>query len=332
MARVLAVLIAVITILILPLAGQGQQAGKVYKIGSPNFSSAPAPDLQAALEEGLRSLGWVEGQNLVFERRCCAAGSVDRLNEFIAELVRLKVDLLLVGGPQAAAAAKKATSTIPIVFVGVARPVEIGLIESFARPGGNVTGPSHVVAEGFVAKMMELLKETVPSLSRLALLINPTNPVWQTVDLPKAMAESARSLKLNAPIQILEARSSSELAAAFDTATRQRAQGLVVPGDTLFSSERRALAALAVKHRLPMICMTRETVEVGGLMSYGSSLVDLYRRTAVYIDKVLRGANPGEIPVERPTKFELVINMQTARALGLSIPRSLLARADEVIQ
>lgn len=246
--------------------------------------------------------------------------------------MQLKVGLLLVSGPQAAVAAKKATSTIPVVFVGVANPVEAGLIESFARPGGNVTGPSHFVAEGFTGKQMELLKETILGLSRLAVLINPTNPIWQKFDPQQALSGLARKLKINGPVQILEPRAPDDLAKAFAAATRQRADGLLVTGDRIFSSERKTIANLALTHRLPMVSLFKEDVEAGGLMSYGANQLDLWRRAAVYVDKILRGANPGEIAVERPTKFLVVVNLRTAKALNLTIPPSVLFRADDVIQ
>ena len=282
--------------------------------------------------QGLRERGWIEGQNFIVERRCCWAGNIDKLNEFMAELVRLKVDLLLVGGPQEAVAAKKATSTIPIVFLGVAYPVEAGLIESFAHPGGNVTGASLYVIEGYTGKLLELLKETVPSLTRPAHLINPTNPIWEKVDARQNFAEISRTLKITGPVQILEARTPGDLAKAFATATRQRVDGLLVTGDALFSSERKTIGDLALTNRLPSIFPTREYVGAGGLMCYGADFLSLYRRGAVYVDKVLRGANPGDTPIERPTKFELVINLKTAKALGLTIPQSVLIRADHIIE
>ncbi|MFQ5567573.1 MAG: ABC transporter substrate-binding protein, partial [Paracoccaceae bacterium] len=277
--------------------------------------------------QGLRDLGYVEGQNIVIEWRS-AEGKYDRLPALAAELVDLKVDLIVATATQASRAAKEATTTIPIVFIAVARPVRVGLVKSLARPGGNITGFSSLVPEGFAGKRLEVLKETVPGLTRLAVLVNPTNVAHPAVIQDLSVAAE----KMGVTLQILEATRPDDLESAFDAATREEADALFDIGDALTFVHRRRIATLAAKHRLPANYLFRQTVEAGGLMSYGASIPDLLRRGASYVDKILKGAKPADLPVQRPTRFELYINLKTAKALGLTIPSSVLIRADKVIE
>ena len=312
-----------------PFTVDGQPAGKVYRIGYLSAGSATSsnPRLIEAFRLGLRELRWIEGQNLFIEYRW-AEGRYDRQPDLAAELVRLKVDLIVAAPAPPALAAKSATGTIPVVFMGAADPVGIGLVASLARPGGNVTGLSYSVGSSIFAKDLELLKEAVPKLRRVAVLSNPASP-----SQPLAISEiksAARSLGLQ--LELVEARGPGEFDGAFAAIARKRAEALFVVQDPAFSSHRARLVDLAVKDRLPTILTQREDAEAGGLMSYGPRLSDLWRRAATYVDKILKGAKPADLPVEQPTKFELVINLKTAKALGLSIPPSLLQRADEVIQ
>ncbi|HEV2056976.1 MAG TPA: ABC transporter substrate-binding protein [Methylomirabilota bacterium] len=280
-----------------------------------------------AFRQGLRELGWVEGQNIVIDYRF-AEGRFDRLPDLAAELVRLKVDIIVAVSTPGVVAAKNATETIPIVMISVGDPVGLGLIASLARPGGNVTGLSYSAGLEIVGKQLELLKETVPKIRRVAILSNPANPSH-----PPAIRElnvAARSLGVR--LQFLEARGPNEFDGAFAAMATERVGALLVLTDGVFILHRTQLADLAARSRLPGAHGTREMVEAGGLMSYGPSLRDLYRRSAAYVDKILKGAKPGDLPVEQPTKFALVINLKAAKALGLTIPPSLLQRADEVIQ
>jgi putative ABC transport system substrate-binding protein len=285
-----------------------------------------SPQLDA-FRQALRELGWVEGQNIVIDYRF-AEGRFDRLPDLAAELVRLKVDIIVAQPTPAAAAAKNATETIPIVMISVGDPVGLGLIASLARPGGNVTGSSYSVGLEIAGKGLELLKETVPKVRRVAILSNPANPGH-----PLAIREvnvAARSLGVQ--LQLLEARDPNEFDGAFAAMATERVGVLLVVADSMFLLHRTRLADLAARSRLPAAYGNREIVEAGGLMSYGPSVRDLFRRSATFVDKILKGAKPGDLPVEQPTKFELVINLKTAKVLGLTIPPSLLQRADEVIQ
>jgi putative ABC transport system substrate-binding protein len=311
-----------------PLAAHAQQqAGKVPRIGYLRVTSASdRPPLLDAFRRGLGELGWVEGQNIVIDYRF-AEGRVDRLPALAAELVRLEVDVIVSLGTQGVTAARNATETIPIVMIAVRDPVGIGLIASLARPGGNVTGVSGYAGLESVAKQLELLKETVPEIRRVAILSNPTNAYHQLAI--REVNVAARSLGLQ--LQLLEARGPNEFDGAFAAMAKERVGALLVVSDVIFNSHRTRLADLAARSRLPAVYAVRESVEAGGLMSYGPSFLDLYRRSAAYVDKILKGAKPADLPVEQPTKFELVINLRTARALGLMIPPSLLQRADEVI-
>ena len=310
-----------------PLAAEAQQATKVPRIGYLGLNLATSPHLAEAFRQGLRDLGYVEGRNAVIEYRE-AEGTFERLPALAAELVSLKVDLIVAGAYQATLAAKNATKTIPIIMVAVADPVRIGLIASLVRPGGNITGLTLLAGTEIVGKHLELLKEAVPNLSRVAVLSNPANPMH--VIRLREVEVAGRSLRVQ--LQILKAQGPEEFASAFAAMTRERAGALYVVGDPMFVSHRRRLAELAAKSRLPAVYELKDHAEAGGLMVYGPSTLDMYRRAATYVDKILKGAKPGDLPIEQPTKFELVINLKTAKALGLTIPPSLLQRADQVIE
>ena len=312
-----------------PLAAEAQPAAKVARIGFLATSLAANPHLTDAFGQGLRDLGYVEGRTVVIEYRD-AEGNLERLPALAAELVALKVDVIVSPNTPAALAAKQATRTLPIVFVGVGEPVASGLVSSLARPGGNVTGLS-VVSPELVGKWLELLTQAVPEVSRVAVLRQPGAMDERTEkDMLKGAEVAARALGVR--LQFVEARSSADLERAFSDMIRERAGALTVRPAPMFVSERRRLVALAAKNRLPAVYPWREFVDAGGLMAYGPNLADLYRRAAPYVDKILRGAKPGDLPVEQPTKFELAINLKTAKALGLTIPPSLLQRADQVIE
>jgi putative ABC transport system substrate-binding protein len=316
-----------------PLAVEGQQAGKVYRIGMLLALSPEHPqtrELSGAFREGLRKLGYVEGQNIAIESRS-AQGRFERLPDLLAELVRLNVDLIFtLGGTPAALAAKQANITIPVVAPAMGDPVSDGLIASLAQPGGHITGSSFL-GPGLVSKRLELLKEAVPEASRVAALWHPRAYGDRTMsDMLKEIEGAAQTLRVQ--LQLLDARGPNDFDGAFAAMTRQRAGALIVLPSPMFYGEHRRIVNLATKNRLPASYAFREAVEAGGLMSYGASLPDLFRRAATQVDKILKGARPGDLPVEQPTKFELVINLKTAKALGLTIPPPLLARVDEVIQ
>jgi putative ABC transport system substrate-binding protein len=305
-----------------------QSAGKVYRVGYLTAGSVTAnPLVLEAFRQGLRDLGWVEGQNIVIEYRS-AEGRLDRLPDLAAELVRLKMDIIAAAPTPAALAARNATGTIPIVGVSLTEPVALGLIASFARPGGNVTGVSYSVGADIFGKDLELLKQVVPKVRRVAVLSNPDGPAQPfTISNIKG---AARSLGLQ--LLLLEARGPGDFDGAFAAAARERVGALFIVQDPAFIPHRARLTELAVKKRLPSVFTQRADVEAGGLMSYGPNFPDMYRRAAIYVDKILKGAKPADLPVEQPTKFEFVINLKTAKTLGLTIPQSLLQRADEVIQ
>ena len=323
---VLIVLLAT-TVVAAPLASEAQQASKVARIGLLCATRCEGPGLDV-LRAGLRDLGWVEGRNLVIEARA-AGGQLDRLPALARELIALNPDLIVASAPQPSRAAKDATSVLPVVFVGVADPVRVGLVQSLARPGGNVTGVATLVPGGFMAKQLELLKEAVPGASRVATLGNPTNDVYR-VTFPVEIPPAARALGLR--LQVLEVAEPGQIEGAIEAAVRERADALHVLGDPIFHSPPTRLPELAARARLPAIYISAELVRAGGLMSYGTNLPELSRRAATYVDRILKGAKPAELPVEQPTKFELVINLRTAKALGLTIPQSLLLRADQVIE
>src|SRR5882724_7487037 len=306
-----------------PSAADAQQAAKVARVGYLAFNRAASPHLTEAFRQGLRDLGYVEGRNVVIEYRD-AEGKPERLPALAAELVALKVDVILAAGEPHALAAKQATKTIPIVFTVAADPVASGLVTSLARPGGNVTGLSSVGPD-LVGKRLEQLKQAVPGVSRVAVLWQPGAADERTEkDLLKGAEVAARALGVR--LQFVEARGPADIDRAFSDMTRARAGALNVLGSAMFFNERRRLVDLAAKHRLPAVYTSRESVDAGGLMAYGANFADLFRRAATYVDKILKGAKPGDLPVEQPTKFELVINLKTAKALGLTIPPSLLQR------
>jgi putative tryptophan/tyrosine transport system substrate-binding protein len=311
-------LIAAGALLAAPLAAEAQQVAKVARIGYLGTNRAAAPRLVDAFLQGLRDLGYVEGRNLVIEYRD-AEGKYERLPALAAELVALKVDVIVVTTTPAALAAKQATRTLPIVFTVVADPVTDGLVASLALPGGNVTGLSNLAPE-LVGKGLELLTQAVPGVSRVALLRQPGALGERTEkDLLTRAEVAARAL--GARLQFVEARGLADFDRAFSDMTRARAGALTVLPSTMFFSERRHLVDLAAKNRLPAKYPYREFVDAGGLMSYGPNFADLFRRTATYVDKILKGTKPGDLPVEQPTKFEMVINLKTAKTLGLTIPQ-----------
>jgi putative ABC transport system substrate-binding protein len=312
-----------------PLAAEAQPAAKVPRIGYLAGSLAATGNLHQHFLQGLRDLGYVEGRNVMIEYRD-AEGKYDRLPALAAELVALKVDVIVVGSTPAALAAKQGAKTIPIVLAFVADPVGSGLVISLARPGGNVTGLSFLAPE-LVGKRLELLKQAVPGVSRVAALWHPGDYSERTErDMRTEADVAARALGVR--LQVVEARGPEEFDRAFSDMTSARADAVTVQSTNIFLIERRRLVDVANKNRLPAMYVTREFVDAGGLMSYGPNVPDLFRRAATYVDKILKGAKPSNLPVEQPTKFELVINLKTAKALGLTIPPSLLLRADQVIE
>jgi putative ABC transport system substrate-binding protein len=314
--------------LVLAAKATGQPAAKVPRIG---FLAVGSREGRAFLIEGflqgLREHGYVEGQNIVIEYRF-SEDRLDRLPALAAELVALKVQLILASGTPASFAAKQATSTIPIVMGGiVADPVETGLVASLAHPGGNITGMSMMTAP-LGGKRLELLKMTVPGLVRVAVFWNPPNPAYGPI--LKELEAAAQALRLK--LQRLEVRVPGDFEGAFKAATRLRVGALIAPGDPLVANRPRMVADLALKYRLPTRMDIKEFAEAGGLLSLGPDLVDSYRRAATHVDKILKGANPADLPMEQPAKFDLVVNLKTARTLGLTIPPSVLAQATQVIQ
>ena len=310
-----------------PLAVDAQQPGKVARIGVlSQGSSISGPHIREAFRQGLRDLGYAEGQNIVIEYRY-AEGKAERLPDLAAELLRLKVDVIVSGGTLAPLAAKHATGTIPIVMSAAGDPVGTGLVPSLAKPGGNVTGLSNFSAD-LTAKRLQLLKEILPGVSRVAVLWNGANPIAAL--LMRETEAAARALGLQ--VQSLEVRGPDEFENALPAAVSGGAGALFVVDDPLVFIARLRIADFAARNRLPMTAIYREFAEAGGLMTFGANLADLNRRAAIYVDKILKGAKPADLPVEQPTKFDLVINLKTAKALGLTIPQSLLVRADEVIQ
>ena len=317
--------LALCAILFALCSSVGAQPKNVYRIGYLWPTRPASTDLGTdAFRRGLRELGYIEGQNLVFEFRF-ADGKVDRLPALAAELVRLIV-VVAVGGPSILTA-KKATETIPIVMTNAGDPVDQGFVATLARPGGNITGLSSLTHD-LAGKRLELLKETVGKLSRLAVL-------WHPETAGSALAWKENQLiaqKLNLQLQSLEVRGAEDLSTAFQAATKERTQGLVVLRSPIIAIERKRIAELAIKNRLPAIYDDRAYAEAGGLFSYGTNQAELYRRAAVFVDKILKGSKPADLPVEQPTKFELVINLKTAKQIGLAIPPNVLARADRVIR
>jgi putative ABC transport system substrate-binding protein len=322
----------ILSLLELPLAAEAQRAGKVARVGllldeSPALSTGSSSETTAeTLSKALHDLGWVEGQNLTFERRYAA-----RKNEFLpglaADLVRFQVDTIVTIGTPATRAAKHATETIPIVFARVADPVGFGLVRSIAQPGGNVTGVSIVIID-LAPKRLELLREAMPGLARVGALWDPS----QLTAAPELQQIEAAARSLGVEMQPVGVQRPEEFEGALEALTQQRAEALIVVSGVLFTEHRHQLAALATTARLPMMAYRREFVEAGGLMAYGPNLRAIYRRGAIYVDKILKGAKPADLPVEQPMTFELAINLKTAEALGLTIPPVVLFQADEVIK
>ena len=325
-ARLILVVAAASTLTVVPVA-HAQRAGKVPRVGYFAAYSASDPEFQHSRDifrQALRELGYVEGQNIAVEYRW-AEGKNERLSRLAAELVHAKVDVIVViGGLPSARAAQQATRTIPIVIGGAVDPVGTGLIASLARPGGNITG-STLIPEALVGKQLELLTEVVPKVSRVAVLWNPDNP-GNARQL--RAAEAVPGLRL----EPVGARDPAEIEKAFVTMTGRRADGVLVLLDPIFVGERERIADLAMRNRLPAVYGSRLHADARGLMAYGASRVELAKQTAAYVAKILKGAQPADLPVAQPTKFELVINMKTAQALGLKIPQSVLLRAEEIIE
>jgi putative tryptophan/tyrosine transport system substrate-binding protein len=313
---------AALLVLPRPLRAEGPPRRVGYL--DPVFRNLP---LFKVWQDSLRDHGWIEGKNLIVDYRS-AEGRTERLSALAAELVTLKPDLLVGPGPQVALALKSATAAIPIVFVAVYDPVAIGLVQSLSRPGGNMTGLATYAPGDWIAKRIEILRELVPGASKIALLVNPDNPV-QRLTLAEEVPRTARSFGVALPI--VEATTAEELDIAFASAAAQHADAIIVFGDTLTNQEAPRVTALAANHHLPAIYLFRQFAN-GGLISYGPDIADLLRRAGGYVDKILNGNKPADLPVEQPTKFEIVINMKTAKGLGLTVPPSLLVRADEVIE
>ena len=321
-------LIAAAALLATAFAAKAQQPGKVFRIG---YLSAPTREsVEGILEaflRALRELGWIEGQNVVIEYRW-AEGDLERLPGLAQDLVRRNVDVIVAPAASAALAAKHATSAIPIVMIFPNDPVGQGLVSNLRRPGGNVTGTTNISISDMLGKRLQILKEAVPNATRVAIVYDPTERAF----LPpmKSLEAAARSLGIQ--LQYVEVRGPEDFDGAFDAMRRQRADALLVAGGTTFLINRSMFNELAVKRRLPTMFPVREGVEAGGLVSYGVNMTDFVGRSAAYVDKILRGTKSADLAIEQPTKFELIINMKTAKSLGLKIPPSVLARADEVIQ
>jgi ABC-type uncharacterized transport system substrate-binding protein len=315
-----------------PLAVRAQQVSSLPRVGILSISSRESPDTlapQRVLQQALRDLGYVEGQNVILEYRW-ADGKVERLRELAAELARLDVDVIIAGSTPGARAAQQATSTIPIVSPAMGDPVGDGLVASLARPGGNVTG-STFLGPNLIAKRLELLKEALPRVARLGILWHPGAFAESTM---RAMLHEAEMVagNLGMRLHFAPVRHADDLGRAFVTIEAERTDALFVFDSVMLFALRPQIVVLATKHRLPSMFNNREAVELGALMSYGVSILDLIRRGAIYVDRIIKGAKPSDLPVEQPTKFDFVINLKTARALGLTIPPSLLLRADEVIE
>jgi putative tryptophan/tyrosine transport system substrate-binding protein len=313
-------------VLAAPHTAGAQQAGRVYRLGFLSQGSETANPILDAFREQLRELGYVEGQNIIIEYRY-AEGKAERLHELAADLVRLKVDVIVAGGTPAPLAAKRATRTIPIIMAAAGDPVGTGLVTNLAKPEGNVTGLSNL-SEELTGKRLQLVKDVVPRVLRVAVLWNAGNPISTLVF--KQTEASAQTLGLQ--IQSVEVRSVDDFELALPATVAGSANTLFVIDDPLVFSQRALIADFAVRKRLPATAFYKEFVEVGGLMSLGPNLTHQYRRAAMYVDKILKGVKPADLPIEQPTKFELVINLKTAKALGLTIPQSLLLRADQLIE
>src|SRR5262245_35890153 len=309
-----------------PLAAHAQHIGKLYRVGFLWDGPDVFPDALEAFRQGLRELGYVEGRTIAIEYRW-AEGKPERMRELADELVRLKVDVIMAPSSIYTAAVKRATSTIPIIFMSHADPLGSGHVASLARPGGNVTGLSVMMTETSV-KGLEVLKETVPAISRVAVIFDPDTPSHG----PGLRAVEAAGPAMDVRIQSVPVRSATEYESAFRAIVEERADAVLVLSTPLFIAGAKRLAELSLAHKLPSLFGPKHHVEAGGLMSYSPDRADLWRRGALYVDKILRGIDPADLPVQQPTKFELAINLKTAKAVGLSISPSFLSRADEVIE
>ena len=328
MRRIGLAVVLALGLVLAQLAVEAQPAEKVWRIGV--LAIVRILPLEEAFLQSLRERGYVEGRNLVVERRF-SEGRDERFADFAAEFVRLKVDLIVAASTEAAQAAKKATTTIPIVMTAVVSPERLGLVASLARPAGNLTGLSLDTGPEIAGKMLQLLKETVPKISRVATLATSPSRVWFDESGAPVREIAAAGQELRLTLVPLVVRSPDDFAGAFAAAAHGRAEALLVTNSGLAFVHRRLILEFAAKQRLPAMCAVREFADDGGLMAYGVDLKDLLRRAAAYVDKILKGAKPADLPVEQPTKFELVINLKAAKALGLTIPPSVLGRADHVI-
>ena len=323
----LAILALTLSLIAFPLAIEAQPSGRMYRIGFlGNSTAALEANLVGPFREGLRALGYIEGSNSLVEYRW-AEGKYERFPALIAELIAFKVDVIVTAGTPAALAVKKATTSIPLVMVAVGDPVGTGLVASLGRPGGSATGLSSI-APDMEGKRLELLRELLPRLSHIAVLWNPANIFH--VGSSKQARDAAQAMRIT--LQFFAARSTEELAPALAAIAKDRPQALVVFADRVFLHDRARIMDFALERHLPTAVTHQELVDTGGLMSFGANYPDMHRRAAIYVDKILKGTKPGDLPIEQPTKFELVINLKTAKALGLSIPASLLLRADRVIE
>jgi len=326
--RLTPVVVLVLAVITAVLAAEAQQPSKMARIGYIEFgSAAPGTPLLEAFRLGLRELGWIEGQNIAIEVRY-AEGKQDRLPEFAADLVRLKLDLIFASTTPAALAAKQATTTIPIVIGFVADPIGSGLVPRLAAQGGNITGWTHLAGLELNAKRLEILKEAVPEAARIGALWNPANSVHG----PSLKVIEAAARRLKVQLHPMGVHDPQELPGAFSAMAQERVQALTVPPDGMFLAHQARIIDLAAKHRIPTMYGVRELAETGGLMAYGVNLPEMYRHGALFVDRILKGAKPGDLPVAQPTTFELIVNLKTAKALGLRIPRSLLIRADKLIE
>jgi len=330
MRRIGLAVVLTVGLTLAPLAAEAQQAGKIWRIGSLSTSPVPVPGRYdpswLAFLQRLRELGYVEGQNLSIEYRS-SGGPVEPLPALASELVRLNVDVIVVPSTQPAVAAKQATTKIPIIVGAASDVVETGLVESLVRPGGNVTGLT-VSGGDLSRKRLELLKEAIPKIARVAVLADPTNPTHEV--FWRATESAAQILRIT--VQRVDVRAPNDIEGAFVTIGKARPDALVVFPEPMLYAQRKQIDGLARKNRLPTMYALRGHVVEGGLISYAPNYADLYRRMADYVDKVLKGAKPADLPFEEPTKFELIINLKTAKALGLTIPQLLILRADEVIE
>jgi len=316
-----------VSLTLAPVAGEAQQAGKVHRIGFlGNSTPALEANLVGPLREGLRELGYVEGQNILIEYRW-AEGKYERLAALVAELLARNVEVIVTAGTPASLAVQKATTSVPLVMVAVGDPVATGLVASLARPAGNITGLTSMGDE-LEGKRLELLRELIPTLSQVAALTNSGNASLKKAS--EVLQAVAAALKIK--VLVVDVRSADQLDGAFDIIVQKRPHALLVPGDRVFLTNRVRIVQFAAQRRLPAMSAYRELVEAGGLISFGPSYAGMHRRAAFYVDRILKGAKPGDLPVERPTTFEMVINLKTAKALGLTIPQTLLLRADQVIQ